>query len=141
MPQEIVPDYTEARMVLADSPRAAAALLRLATEKLTLILLDRDKIPHGKDLNENIGLLVKNGLPRGIQQALDSLRVVGNEAVHPGVLDLKDDAETAIRLFKLLNVIVENRITEVNEIEQLYAEKVPETKKDQIERRDAGPKT
>jgi hypothetical protein len=137
MPGEVQGDYAEARDVLRVSPRAAAALLRLATEKLALVLLDRHGVPHGDNLNDNIGLLVKNGLPSSIQKALDSLRVIGNEAVHPGMLDLKDDQTTALSLFKLLNIIVENRITEVDEIEKLYAEKVADTKKDQIEKRDA----
>ena len=137
MPVELQGDYAEAREVLRMSPRAAAALLRLATEKLALYLLDNIGVPAGENLNDNIGLLVKNGLPSSIQKALDSLRVIGNEAVHPGMIDLKDDETTALSLFKLLNIIVENRITEVNEIEKLYAEKVADTKKDQIQKRDA----
>jgi hypothetical protein len=58
-------------------------------------------MPHlgesGKNLNTDIGNLVKEGLSVDIQQALDSLRVIGNESVHPGELDLK----RIIKLFKL----------------------------------------
>ena len=45
----------------------------------------------GKDINTDIGNLVKKGLPIKVQESLDILRVIGNEAVHPGQLDLKDD--------------------------------------------------
>ena len=63
-------------------------------------------MPHlnesGKNLNYDIGNLVKKGVPEHVQKALDSLRVIGNNAVHPGELDLKDDVETAILLFRLI---------------------------------------
>jgi len=39
------------------------------------------------------------------------VRVIGNEAVHPGKLDLKDDRDTATRLFKLVNIIAEQMIS------------------------------
>ncbi len=136
MPKSILPDYEEARNVLIFSPRASAALLRLATEKLAQFLVSESGHGQSGDLNSNIGILVKDGLPRSIQQALDSLRVIGNEAVHPGMLDLKDDNDTAIKLFRLLNVIIENRISEPKEIGDLYAEKIPDSKKEQIAERD-----
>ena len=138
-PPEILGDINEARAIVTMSPRGAAALLRLATEKLAALLVEKLGRPQGKDLNDNIRILVKDGLPKSIQQALDSLRVIGNEAVHPGQLDLKDDQETALRLFRLINVIVENRIAEPSEIALLYESKVPGAKKDQIEKRDGNP--
>ena len=137
MPKEIAPDYEEASKILPNSPRGSAALLRLATEKLALLLVKKAGLTIGKDLNENIGILVSAGLPGTIQKALDTLRVIGNDAVHPGMLDLKDDQDTATKLFRLLNVIVDNRIAQVVEIESLYADKVPESKKQGIEQRDA----
>jgi len=38
---------------------------------------------------------------------MDSLRVIGNNAVHPGEMDLTDDTEAASALFNLLNFVVE----------------------------------
>ena len=89
----------------------------------------------------NLGLtivrtLVKDGLPKSIQKAMDSLRIIGNEAVHPGTLDLRDDESTVLKLFKLVNVVVENRISQVREIEELYDSKVPAPKRDAVEKRD-----
>ena len=53
MPKDIAQDYEEARMVLAQSPRSSAALLRLCVEKLCVVLGEK-----GKDINADIGNLV-----------------------------------------------------------------------------------
>jgi uncharacterized protein DUF4145 len=71
-------------------------------------------------LNEDIGALVSQGLDPRVQKALDVLRVIGNNAVHPGQIDLKDDKDTAISLFQLLNVIVERCITVNKKIDEMY---------------------
>jgi len=86
---------------------------------------------------EDIGTLVKNGLPARIQKALDIVRVIGNNAVHPGVLDITDDIETASKLFELVNHIAYSMITQPKEIEGLYTTKVPEAQKEHIEKRDS----
>jgi hypothetical protein len=67
--------------------------------------------------------------------ALDSVRVIGNNAVHQGLLHLKDDTGIALRLFKLVNVIVEDIITMPREIDSIYRD-LPEEAKNGIERRD-----
>jgi hypothetical protein len=53
----------------------------------------------------------KNGLDGRIQKALDVVRVIGNKAVHPGQIDLRDDKATASKFFALVNLIVEATIT------------------------------
>ena len=62
---------------------------------------------------------MKKGLPPKIQQALDIVRVIGNNAVHPGQIDLRDDRSTAMRLFELVNLIAEVMITQQKEVEKL----------------------
>jgi hypothetical protein len=131
LPPDVRADYEEARAIVALSPRGACALLRLATQKLVNDHLQTE----GGDLNDRIGRLVANGLPPMVQQALDSLRVIGNEAVHPGELDLRDDPETASGLFMLMNVIVEDRISRPKQIAQMYA-KLPAGKLQGILHRD-----
>ena len=64
--------------------------------------------------------------------------VIGNEAVHPGEINIKDNPETARQLFEIINEIIEDRIgviekqTKINEIYQ----GLPETKLKHIRDRD-----
>jgi hypothetical protein len=132
MPSDIRADFLEANEILDKSPRGAAALLRLCIQKLLIHLGEK-----GKNINDEIGNLVQKGLDRRIQQALDVVRVVGNGAVHPGQIDLRDDKPTATKLFGLVNVIVESQITQVRHIEEMFENIVPTTVKAQIEKRDA----
>lgn len=127
---DIIRDYNEAASILQKSPRGSAALLRLAVQKLCKQLGE-----PGKDINTDIGNLVKKGLSSTIQQALDALRVIGNESVHPGQIDLRDDPSTAQSLFRLLNKIAETMITEPRQIQEIY-DKIPAGKKQAIENRD-----
>ena len=128
---DIRQDYEEASRILDLSPRGAAALLRLAIQKLCKELGE-----PGKNIDADIASLVKKGLDRRIQKALDVIRVTGNEAVHPGQIDLRDDRASAENLFKFLNLIAEKMISEEKSIEDAYAG-LPETKRLAIERRDA----
>ncbi len=130
LPDEIKADYQEARSITSVSPRGAAALLRLAIEKLCNHLGAK-----GRNLNDQIGDLVEQGLDPLIQQSLDSVRVIGNEAVHPGQLDLKDDQETAATLFELVNLIAERMISYPKRVAETYG-RLPESKKNAIEKRD-----
>lgn len=131
MPGEPRADYEEARSIVQGSPRGAVALLRLAVQKL-VVALGRP----GKDLNADIGALVKQGLPMRVQQALDTLRVTGNNAVHPGQIDLTDDLDRAVALFGLMNYIVEQQITQPKELNAIY-DALPQSSLSQIEERDA----
>lgn len=131
MPADVAADYNEARTILSLSPRGAAALLRLAIQKLCKHLGEK-----GENINDDIKELVKKGLSPVIQQALDLVRVVGNDAVHPGQIDLNDDTETAGKLFGLVNIIVQTMITDPREIQQLYDSVVPDGKKQAIAKRD-----
>lgn len=131
LPHEIANDYEEASSILGLSPRGSAALLRLCVQKLCRHLGEK-----GKNINDDIASLVRKGLPASVQQALDVVRVTGNEAVHPGQLDLSDDQETVGALFRLVNFITAKMISEPKEIEALY-NGLPEAKRKEIERRDA----
>jgi hypothetical protein len=70
-----------------------------------------------------------------VQQALDVCRVVGNNAVHPGEMDINDTPEVAQSLFRLINIIVEEMITKPKEIEQIYSA-LPEAAREAINKRD-----
>jgi len=131
LPQEVLHDYEEARAILDISPRGAAALLRLCIQKLCSELGEK-----GKNIDDDIASLVAKGLNPLVQKSLDVVRVVGNEAVHPGVMDLKDDRETAATLFGLVNAIADQMITHPKTVDAMY-KKLPETKRAAIAARDA----
>lgn len=131
MPTSIVGEYQEARSVFARSPRAAVALLRLAIQKLMPDLGEK-----GKNINTDIKSLVAKGLPVEIQQALDFCRVVGNNAVHPGEINLNDSPEMGQHLFSMINFIIEDRIARPKQIAELYAQ-LPEPAREAIGKRDA----
>lgn len=131
MNQEVQDLYIEASTIVIESPKGSTALLRLA---LQLLLKQLGK--PGKNLNNDIKELVSEGLSPKIQQALDLLRVVGNNAVHPGQIDLEDGREIALKLFHVLNFIADEMITKPKELDILYSEVVPEETKQFISERD-----
>jgi hypothetical protein len=130
LPDDIIRDFEEAREVVNASPRGAAALLRLCIQKLCKQLGEK-----GKNIDDDIASLVKKGLNPLVQQSLDIVRVIGNEAAHPGVFDLKDDRDTALRLFDLVNAITDQMISHPKVVSEMYA-KLPEGKRKAIETRD-----
>lgn len=129
LPSEIIRDFEEARSILGRSPRGAAALLRLCVQKLCVHLGE-----SGKNIDDDIASLVAKGLNPLVQKSLDIVRVVGNEAVHPGVLDLNDDRDTASQLLNLVNSIADQMISHPKHVEALY-EKLPAGKRKAIEKR------
>ncbi len=131
MEQEIQDLYIEASTIVVDSPKGATAILRLA---LQLLLKQLGK--SGNKINDDIKELVSEGLSPKIQKALDLLRVVGNNAVHPGQIDLDDGRDIALKLFHVLNFIAVEMITKPKELDLLYADIVPEETKQHIKSRD-----
>jgi hypothetical protein len=115
MDEKIKRIYDEAADIRANSVRGAAALLRLCVQLLCIQLGER-----GKKIDDDIGSLVKKGLPIEVQQALDVVRVIGNNAVHPGQIDLDDHEDTVETLFSLVNMIADRMITQPNQVASLY---------------------
>ena len=70
-----------------------------------------------------------------IQQALDVVRVVGNNAVHPGAIDLDDSPETVSALFLLINAIADRMITQRKKVAELYGA-LPASVREAITKRD-----
>ncbi len=129
MPENVRAIYEEASSIFSASPRAAAALLRLGLQILCEHLGGK-----GKNINDDIANLVLNGLPPIVQQSLDIVRVTGNDAVHPGQIDV-DSAETVGTLFELINIIVEYMIAMPNKVSGIYKQ-LPAKKLEEIEKRD-----
>ena len=132
MPIDVKNDYIEAARIISKSPRSAAALLRLALQKLCKHLGQ-----DGKNINQDIrSLAVNNTLPPLVIKVADTVRITGNNAVHPGEMSNEDIDFIASKMFGLLNFIVKKTISEPRELEALYA-LTPENPRKDAEKKDA----
>lgn len=131
MPSEVSELYNESAQVLFISPRAAAALLRLALQKL----LEKTG-GKGKNINSDIEFLVRSGkVTTNTQRALDVLRVLGNNAVHPGEINLNEDPEHVKAMFAFMNYVVDGLISQEKQINKLF-ESLPDRQRNSIKKRD-----
>lgn len=89
VPDFFAEDYKEACLVLADSPKASAALSRRCLQNL---LRDKAKVIPGNLAGEIQQVLNGGQLPSLIQESLDAIRNIGNFAAHP----LKDTSSGQI---------------------------------------------
>lgn len=82
IPAEVVEpfasDYKEACLVLADSPKASAALSRRCLQR---VLREKGKVTPG-NLSSEIDQAMKT-LPTHLAEAIDGVRNIGNFAAHP----------------------------------------------------------
>ncbi len=133
MPEPVRELYEEASLVSIHSSRAAAALLRVALEKLTEHLGETDG-----NLNTRIGKLRQKGLPDSVIKSLDIVRITANSGgAHAGIIDLTgaDGADIVNRLFKLVNFIVQMTINVPNEVNEMFGD-LPEIKREGVKNRD-----
>jgi hypothetical protein len=132
LPGDCSADFEEARQILMLSPRGAAALLRLIVQKLCVKFGE-----PGKNINDDIRSLVQKGkLHSEVQQALDVVRLVGNNAVHPGEIQVEDNVDLVGNLFSLINYIVDEMISRPNQRAALF-QQMPTKARDAIARQDA----
>ncbi len=125
--------YEEARLVSIHSPRAAAVLLRVATERLTVHLGE----PEGK-LNTRIkNLAKKERLDERVIRSFHVLRVTANEGAHDGLMNLTgaEGAKAVDDLFFAINYIIEKTITEPKKLDQMFGD-LPEDKREGVKNRD-----
>lgn len=131
MPDDVKADYLEAARIFTKSPRGAAALLRLGLQKLCKHLGQ-----DGKNINTDIrNLASANVLPPMVVKVADTVRITGNNAVHPGEMSEQDFDFIASKLFDLLNFIVKKAISEPSELDALYR-MTPEAPRNAAERAD-----
>ena len=131
MPEDVKKDYEEAARIFIKSPWGAAALLRLGLQKLCIHLGE-----EGKNINADIRSLVEKGVFSGrVVQVADTLRITGNNAVHPGQISDEDFDRAAAKMFDLINFIVKKAITEPKELDELY-QLMPEKARNAAEEKD-----
>lgn len=80
VPSEFAEDYEEACLVLADSPKASAALSRRCLQH---ILREKAGVQCKNLFDEIQEVLDKKSLPSDLADSIDSIRNVGNFAAHP----------------------------------------------------------
>ena len=131
MPEDVKKDYEEAARIFIKSPRGAAALLRLGLQKLCIHLGEK-----GKNINDDIRSLVEKKKLSGIAiKIADTVRITGNNAVHPGKISDEDIDNLAGNMFGLINAIVEETITKPKIWNNLY-QLMPENARNAAEAQD-----
>lgn len=80
VPAKFAEDYKEASLVLADSPKASAALSRRCLQRLIREHLAIKEMDLNKEIQK---VLEKSILPSHLAKAIDAVRAVGNFAAHP----------------------------------------------------------
>jgi hypothetical protein len=107
LPIDVQADYNEAREVMGYSLRSAAALLRLAIEKLCVELNG-----NPMKLDAHIAALVAQGLDDETALMFDAVRLGGNNAIHPiDSIGVTANREMVEMLFWLVNEIADDVIT------------------------------
>jgi len=135
MPDNVKDIYLEARNVLNISPKSACALLRLALERL-MGELDVE----GRTLNDKINNYCNNyNSDNRLIKAFHLVRLVGNDVVHSGVLDVDDNEDIARAMFGIINEIVNETITKKNKMDAIF-ECLPKNKTDSIKFNSSGEK-
>ncbi len=131
MPDDIKKDYLEAASIYQKSPRGAVALLRLGLQKLCVHLGG-----EGKNINADLAKLAEDELvSKKLIRSADIIRIVGNNAVHPGTISDDDFEDVSFKLFALINMIVQQGITEPKEVDNMFGS-LPEGPRQAAENRD-----
>ena len=108
-------DDEEASQTLEASPRGAAALLRLAIEKLCKELGESGEAPK-----DDIAALVQEDVDARVQKVLDAMRIIESNAVRPAKIGGDDNGATTEALSGLVNLICEKMIMEPRHQQAVY---------------------
>ncbi len=132
MPDDAKVMYREAQQVSGISPRAGAALARRALE---VVLENAEGWDKKKTLDKNIEAARQRGLPQEIIDAMDIVRVTGNEALHGGKIAFDDPeengSERTATLLWLINIVATELYSKPREVRELW-DALPENKKEGI---------
>ncbi len=114
LPRDIKFDFEEARSLLRSSSRCAAALFRLAFRKMCRALG-----ASGTDLEKDVDYFIQRGVNPKIKLNLEHTRIIGPEAVKPGMIDPRDDTSIAVQISQLINIIVNTLVTQPRFLDEL----------------------
>jgi hypothetical protein len=113
---------------LEASPRGAAALLRLAIEKVCKELGESGESPK-----DDMASFVQEDIDARVQKVLEAVRIIESNAVCPAQIGVGDNRATAETLSGLVNLICEKMIVEPSHLRAAYA-KLREAAQDAMDR-------
>ena len=135
MPKDVKTIFVEASSILNNSPRASAALLRLALEKLLTHLNKKSK---GNNLFNAINKYIDDeNLEPTLKKICHLLRINGNDNIHES-----NEIEESVSLrltrdsFDMFNFFVDEAITRKKRAEEFaskYKEEIPKQKRSCLE--------
>jgi hypothetical protein len=138
MPKDVAELYLEAAATLPHSKRAAAALCRAALEKLAKELTSQ--MAAKTRLDERLATLSLEASAT-LAQMIQVIRFAGNAALHGHDEDIsaviyldEKDSTISAHFFRALNMLVEERITNVRAADEIYST-LPEGVRDEIARK------
>ena len=126
---DVPEDSGKTSQTLDASPRGAAALLRVATEKLCKELGDSEQGPRPA-----ITPLLQEEVDARVLKVLEAMRVIESNAMPSDHVSVRDDRATAETLSGLVNLICEKIMIEPRQLQALYT-KVREGAQNGIEQR------
>lgn len=107
--------YREASLIANLSPCASAALLRTVMEKLCTELNVK-----GENLASKIDDMMEGGkIDKELENAMQAVRLIGNEAIHEGVISEGDEWKTVDILFDIIDELSERLFSKPKRIRQL----------------------
>src|SRR5262245_60548443 len=113
---EVPGDHEKANQTLDASPRGAAVVLRLATEKLCNELGDCEQGPRPE-----IAPPLQEEIDARVQKVLDAMRIIESDATPPDQTSVGDNRAKAETLSGLVNLMCEKMMVEPRHLQALYA--------------------
>ena len=138
VPDDFTEDYREACLVLADSPKASAALSRRCLQH---ILREKAGMKNSNDLAKAIQEVLDNpAIPPDVSMTLDTVRNIGNFSAHPNkslrtgeIVDVEPmEAEWCLDTIEILFDFYFVRPTDIETRKRAVNEKLAETGKPQM---------
>ena len=130
LPEDIRRDYDEAGSILDLSPRGAGGAAAACPREALQTCRGLQQEPQREYCRDG-----RRRPQSRCSKGIDSLRVIGNHAVHPGQIDALDERASAETMFRFLNIVAAKLISEPKSIEEAY-EALPETARAAINKRD-----
>jgi len=121
MPQDAKEVFNEAQAIIALSPRAACALLRVCLERIVDWYGENEHVEGFKKSDKLYKKIETIGISPAFQRICKACRIAGNEHAHSGEIDLsgEDSFEIAEAMSRMINSLVNTWIAPIRESEEV----------------------